>query len=92
MYADACPLIPHAAAELRYLSLPCQAARPSRQTVTWVAGSPAFSGTGNDAVSSTYPPGVKGYGIPSGGPYYLDRSLTRPATGLVGISASKFGA
>jgi hypothetical protein len=70
MYDDACPLIPHAAAELRYPALPCPSSRPPQQTATWVVGSPAFSKAGHDVVSFTDPPGVKGYGIPSGGPYY----------------------
>lgn len=70
MYSDACPLIPHVAAELRYVQLPCPATRPARETVTWVTGSSAFSKAGDDIVSFTDPPGVHGTGTPSGGPYY----------------------
>jgi hypothetical protein len=70
MFGDACPMIPHAAAELRYPAIPCQSALSTRETVTWVVGSRAYSRAGDDVVSVTDPPGVKGYGIPSGGPFY----------------------
>ena len=70
VYSTVCPLIPHAAAEIHFSDSRCSAVHPRRQVVTWIAGSPNFSASGNDVVSIIDPPGVKGYVTRSGGRYY----------------------
>ena len=70
IYGTACPLVPHVAAEVHYILPPLPCSRPAREAVTWLAGSPAQTSSGYDAVGFVDPPGVKGDGQPSGGAYY----------------------
>lgn len=87
IYDDACPLVPHVAAELGMgaTAPPCESPQPARQDETWLSGSPAQAPSGNDAVSITDPPGVKGYAASSGGRYLatavLLYSWPSPGTG-----------
>jgi pimeloyl-ACP methyl ester carboxylesterase len=69
MYSDACQLIPNVAAELHFPNVPCPAATPPQQALTWIAGSPNMSNSGTDVVGFVDPPHVKGFAAPSGGPY-----------------------
>lgn len=70
IYGTACPLVPHVAAEIHYILPPSPCSRPAQETVTWLAGSPAQTSSGYDAVGFVDPPGIKGDGQPSGGAYY----------------------
>ena len=94
IYSDACPLVPHVAAELGMgaTAPPCGPAQPARQGETWLAGSPAQTPSGNDAVSITDPPGVKGYAAASGGQYQASAVLLyswpSPGTGNPNVSTA----
>jgi hypothetical protein len=77
IYGDACPVVPHVATELGMGAIepPCGPAQPARQVETWLAGSSAQTPSGNDIVSITDPPGVKGYAAASGGQYQASAVL-----------------
>jgi hypothetical protein len=67
VFDTVCALVPNAAADLHYQSVPCSHVRPAAEHVIWLKGSPQSRGDINDIVAFEDPPGVMGDGLPSGG-------------------------
>jgi hypothetical protein len=63
-----CSLIPGSAKQVGVGQPACPSTRPKRELVKFESGNPTATGPVQDVVVFQDPPGVKGKGIPSGGP------------------------